>query len=333
MNNMNTKIIKVCLSFLLVFSLLATNIVVGLGEAGASQKFYQSNLTTENFKSPQRTGTDNMTDVWPHINSAWNQPRSVVGSNPHQGTDLNMSVSTPVFSVVPGSVSEKGNDWILVKHGLKNLYVVYKHINPESDLTKGSPVYNNTKLGTIQNITAPHLHFGMTTNTTLTYSNLIWAANYAPFSHVTSGNWYNGRGLDFLKSHYITNGHVLNIWAYASDDANAYIQPQKVWLYHRKSGNTTWQGPLSMNKASSTGNEHRYYYNFGGLGYVNNDKVEWLVVGYRSGMTSNNWAFYPGYYATPNQSPDLNSKYFTTTLTGMPEPLNIEPLEEEITIK
>lgn len=48
---MNTSIIKICLSFLLVFSLLATNIVVGLGEAGASQKFYQSNLTTENFKS------------------------------------------------------------------------------------------------------------------------------------------------------------------------------------------------------------------------------------------------------------------------------------------
>jgi hypothetical protein len=286
-----------------------------------AQQFHQGDISTENFKSPHRTNDaygQPTIDVWPHINSAWNQPRNVVGTNPHEGTDLSMAANTPVYSVFEGTVVQRGTDWLLIKRTNQNVYMVYKHINPLK--YKGDTINTTTRIATIQDISQDHLHIGLTTNNTLDYNSLIWAANNRPFNHVNIDNWYYGRGADFLKRHSISSGHVLNIYAFASDDANSYVTPLKVVLWHRPNGTTTWSGPVMMNAGSS----YRYYYDFGNLGYYNNQKVDFLVVGYRDGYFpsgESNWAFYPGYYASPAEKPDSNSKFYTVTLLSLPEPL------------
>lgn len=307
---MNKKIFIFFLSFFLL--------VVSVATVDASQKFSQESLTSATFKSPNRSSSNVSTDVWPHINSAWNQPRSV-GTNPHNGTDLNMSVGTNVYSAFSGNVSAKGTDWIQIRH-VNGYYMVYKHINPSSSLVVGSAVGTNTVIGTIQNISGAHLHFGLNTNTSTNYNNLIWASNSRPYSHVSSGNWYNGRGLDFVKSHSVSGG-TITVYAYASDDANANIIPTKVSLYHRKSGTTAWSSSVNMTR-SQIGNEYRYQSNFAALGYRNNDRVDFLIVAYRSGMSNNNWAFYPAYYAAPAETPNSSSVFYTVFLTGLPEPMS-----------
>lgn len=320
---MKKKCFILCLSFLLVVVNLFS-----IAVAEASQKFYQDNLSSAKFKSPNRNASNVSTDVWPHINSAWNQPRSV-GTNPHNGSDLRMTIGTSVYPAFSGTVSAKGTDWIQIKHS-NGYYMVYKHVNPDNALTVGSTVGINTPIATIQNITAPHLHFGLNSNTSTNYNNLIWASNSGPYSHVSisSGNWYSGRGLDFIKSHSVSGG-TITVYAYASDDANANIIPTKVLLYHRKNGASAWSSAVNMTR-SQIGNEYRYQSNFAALGYRNNDRVDFLIVAYRSGMTNNNWAFYPAYYATPAETPNSSSKFYSTFLSGLPEPqLEIE-LEVEV---
>jgi hypothetical protein len=317
------KIISILFSSLLLFSLLSIE-SLGVMTVEASQKFHQGNLTTLSFKSPNRL-EDQTTDVFPKINSAWNQPRNVAGSNPHEGVDIHMSAYTPVYPAFEGTVADRGTNWIQIKHA-NGFYMTYTHVYPK--VSKGNTVSMTTIIGEIENIKGAHLHFGLNTNTSSTYSNLIWAANNRPYSHVAE--WNYGRGLDFIKRHWFTDGHILNIYVYASDDADKAVKPQKVYLYHRKSGTTSWRGPVTMKQTCCTNEvaEHRYNYDFGALGYYNYDKVDWLVVGYRNGDFSPNWAYYPAYYASPSEAPDGNSKYYTVTLTGLPEPLETQPLEE-----
>lgn len=286
--------------------------------SGASQKFHQGDLTTESFKSPHRLTANSIYDVWPKINSAWNQPRNEATSNPHNGTDLGMTAKTPVHSVFDGEVAQKGADWILIKRTNQNFYMVYKHVIPEN-LAIGAIVSTTTVIATIQSITRTHLHFGLTTNSNSDYTKLIWAANNRPYQHVTADKWYNGRGLDFMKRHYYSSG-AITLYANASDDQNANETPQKVLIYHRINGTTTWKGPVTM----SAGTDYKYSSNFGSLGYFNNDRVDWLVVGYRAGTFATgrpNWAFYPGFYETQAEKPDSNSKFFTTTVSGLPNPI------------
>lgn len=311
--------------------LIVTFIVVlfssnfGITEAIASQDFYQPDLTSETFRSPARDS--NLNDIWPHINSAWNQPRNVSTSNPHQGVDLRMTKDTKVYSVFDGVVVQKEADWILIKRSNANYYMAYKHIVPKSSLSVGSPVSINDDIGKIQDISGAHLHFGLTTNSSSTYDNLIWAANNKPYSHVIVDNWEGGLGLDFMKRHSFSGGS-LYIYVKASDDYNNYTDPKKVVLYHRKKGTTTWNGPVTMNK----GTNNRYSYNFGALGYYNGDQVDWLVVGYRDGpfvSGRSNWAYYPAYYGTQAEIPNSNSKYYTYTVYGLPPQSIITPSIEE----
>jgi murein DD-endopeptidase MepM/ murein hydrolase activator NlpD len=96
-----------------------------------AQQFHQGNISTENFKSPSRKldayGQPTIDD-WRHINSAWNQPRNVIGTNPHEGTDLRMLKDEPVYSVFEGTVVQRGTDWLLIKRTNQNVYMDFVHI-------------------------------------------------------------------------------------------------------------------------------------------------------------------------------------------------------------
>lgn len=115
---------------------------------------------------------------WPatgRISGVYGSQRILNGKprRPHYGTDIAAPTGTPIRAVAPGRVIFVHSGMffngktVLIDHGL-GLRSIYIHLS-EAYVTTGQQIDLNTKIGAIGQTgraTGPHLHFGMTHNST-----------------------------------------------------------------------------------------------------------------------------------------------------------------------
>lgn len=206
-------------------------------------------LPSGNARSPIRSGSS---DVWVKVNSKTNQPRSI-GTNPHQGTDLQASAGTAIYPILAGKVVGVNHDttsqlgYVILEHDIDGngtydkIYTRYLHIDPVGNSTTGikkGDVYGvNTSIGVVDtqktNGFAPHLHFHRVSS-----DGKIVYKLYSFYRWVTE--WNNGSHLDFISGDAIT-GNTLYITAYAATDNTTNIYDvEKIELYYKKGTSGTW---------------------------------------------------------------------------------------------
>jgi murein DD-endopeptidase MepM/ murein hydrolase activator NlpD len=252
--------------------------------------------------------------TWAGINSKWEQPRPV-GTNPHQGVDVQSSYGTEVYAVWNGWLSLLWEDSTGYNVQLKidannngvqddpTYYCRYYHLQ-----NYGYPGYysKGSLIGHSGYSSAPHLHFGGT------YSSAKWYRNETQYRWTSY--WNSGREVDSF-SRVLWNTPSTNrasITAYFKDE-NGYYQPSEVRLYHRRNGTSAWTDGGTMTYSGS----YVYTYNFSGL-YSSGTTINWLVRIKRSGLGSvYPYAWAPAKYDQPDPNPNATSytyAYYTNTI-------------------
>ena len=242
---------------------------------------------------------------WAQINSKWNQPRNV-GTNPHQGVDVQASSGTRVNAVWNGWVEKIDSDTMRLLIDVNNdqiknetvHYCYYDHlsyIKPNAYYVKGAQVGNSGG-------NPAHLHFGVRN------SSLKWCRNEANYRYTTY--WYNGRDVDvFSREQW--SGSSCQITIYIRDEGVNKIAGE-VRIYHRKNGTSTWTNGGSMTRSG-----YVYSYSFSGK-YPSGTSINWLVRIKRTDIViTYPYCFAPAKYDQPNENPNATSyayAFFTNTL-------------------
>jgi len=148
------------LSLLLVALLVATGALAGMISSLAAVAGYQwplkGSIRVTSSMGPRTAPT-------------------VGASTSHKGTDLAAAVGTPVYPTKAGKVAMSKNEgatkgygsYLVVDHG-GGVFSLYAHLSKKS-VVEGQQVTQSTKLGEsgqTGNVTGPHLHFEIRTNTT-----------------------------------------------------------------------------------------------------------------------------------------------------------------------
>ncbi|THF84618.1 M23 family metallopeptidase [Cohnella fermenti] len=300
------------------------------------------------LKSPARSSTSATTSIYPAVNSKNNSPRSI-GSRPHQGTDLAMSVNTPVYTIYSGTVSAK-QTWKFSVLIFTNQHASFLHLTPLSTLAVNDALAVDDQIGTIASTAnnggyAVHLHFGITNNkidaSTVDYETL------GP-RYVSISNWNYGMDLDTIaKPYYNTSSHELFISSYTWNDGHLQ-EHSKVELWYKVGTASTWS-VAQMSKSHYMSDPMSPYASQAYRWSIDLDTIatsgqtiKWYVVGYRNvdsptydtycetGESSNaggacsvteahNWALFPAKY----DHPDANGNNFPSATPVKYETLTV----------
>lgn len=264
-----------------------------------------------NFISPL---SQNSTSGFALVNSKWNQPRNVKGSNPHNGVDLNALEGTKVYAPYAGwstKIAAAGNDDIefLVdanKNGEKDdgdYKIRFYHMkSAESNGYKnqGDLIGYSGKQGT----TAAHLHYGICS----TNGGLKWLRNEVNYRYLSSNNWASGQDLDIYSQVRWTNNKA-SLIAYVRDDGTKRAL-KEVRIYYRTTPSGAWTDGGVMTKSGDT-----YTYDFTGK-FTSGTTVYWMARLTRDGVTQA--AFCPAKYYQPANNPNSASQpygYWTNKIT------------------
>lgn len=277
---------------------------------------YTGMTSTINAYSPTRNTSG--VETYFGVNSKWQQPRSV-GTTPHQGTDLNTPMGTPVHPIDRGWIVYQSStayeliiqlDWDYDNVQDDDVYVKYDHLQYVNFKPTGSFVTTADKVATSgsEGGTVPvHLHFGVLYPKFATGTNGRWAVTERLYTNVA--DWNYGRDLDFINYVEVAGSRV---WAnaYTKDNTQTVHLPAgNVRLYHRRVGATRWDS-VTMTAAS-----HGDWY--ADLPYPAGTQVQWLVQARRpmSGETHNS-AYFPPRFKHPDNSPNVSATfpYFTATV-------------------
>jgi hypothetical protein len=265
-------------------------------------------------RSPMRNSSND--DIWTNCGSKNNQPRVANGTNPHQGSDLQMPEGTKVYPAYAGTIDSIRTDTsqqlgrVIIRStdsDIGTFYIEYLHIVPSSTLTVGQSVTVNTQIGTIDSykVYYPHLHFGRV-NSTSTY-------NYKLYSFYRwISEWNYGSDLDFLSGDVVSSGNNFYITGYTRSGASAY-DLQSLRLYYKVGSAGTWTGPVDF--TMSTPSIHRYVINLRtATGASPGQTIYYYVAGIRANDPDFNATYrhglYPQYYTHP--ALPLSSSYANT---------------------
>ncbi|QTH40870.1 M23 family metallopeptidase [Cohnella sp. LGH] len=260
---------------------------------------------------------------YPDVNSQWNQPRLVDGSNPHQGVDLYATSGTRVNAICNGFVTYQ-NDTTAYELALKcdvngdglnndNLEIYYDHLDDvgfvgtssTNLVTKGTQIAESGNEG---GKVGAHLHYGTRTSRSGT---MVWTRT-EPYYRWTS-NWNYGRDLDFISLVTWTN-NVAKVVAYEVDSGvKSSLNSNSVTLYHRKDGTSNW---ISVQMTKSGDN---FSYDLNNV-YTTSEVVNWMVKADNPHTAATyKSAFMIPKYDQPSSSPNSTSNkydYYKCTMGG-----------------
>lgn len=272
--------------------------------------FQDAALKVVSFISPMSTGSSGGFVL---VNSKWNQPRSV-GTNPHNGVDLNASINTNVYAPYYGwstknpVVGHSDIEFLVDANRNKvkddgDYYVRFYHMNAcESDGYKNQGQLIG-KSGNQGNVPA-HLHFGICSKN----NGLKWLRNEPNYSYLASSKWASGKDLDIYSQAKWSN-NTASIVAYIRDDG-VKRDMAEVRIYYRSKPSGTWTDGGLMSKNGDT-----YSYSFKGI-YPAGTNVYWMVRLIRSGVSQA--AFAPAKFFQPNNNPNASAYaygYWVNTMT------------------
>lgn len=252
--------------------------------------------TILNFRSPLST--------FAGVNSKWNQPRNVKGTNPHNGVDLQATEDTPVYAPWAGwttNITGAGPYDVQLQVDANNnqikddgdYYVRFYHLN-----SREAPGYKTQgqligKSG-IQGTNSPHLHFGICS----IIGGLKWLRNEVNYRYTT--NWNSGRDLDIyaLVQWNASGANTPSLIAYVRNDG-AKEPLSEVRMYYRTTTSGAWTDGGVMTKSGDT-----YSYNFNGK-FARGTTVYWMVRLKRSGVSLA--VFCPAKFYQPDNNPNASS--------------------------
>lgn len=279
-------------------------------------------LPSGSARSPRRSSTS---DVWARVNSKTNQPRDI-GTNPHQGTDLQFPAGELVYPILPGKVASVQHSLttqmgkVVLQHDVDadgiydNYYVSYLHIDPNGNATTGVQVGDTftvtQSIGVIDiqrpGGFGPHLHFHRVNSSgTITYK------LYNFYRWVSS--WNNGSHLDFISGDAIsTNTMYITAYSCTDNTTNAYTA-EKVELYYKIGSSGTWT-KSTTNFTLDTPSIHRWKIDLkSATGAVIGNTIYYYIVATRKDPTfsgSYKIGVWPQYYE--HATAPLSSTYANT---------------------
>jgi len=311
---MNKIHISFCvISFTIIISLIFAIPFRVLAE-NYGQSFVETigpGYTSTAGRSPNRDGSNN--DLWPNIGSKSNQPRNVViGTNPHQGTDLSMSAGTAVYPVYAGTVTyidrdvsdQKGNVRIQsYDTSLGTFYMEYMHIVPSAAISVGSTVTVNTNIGLVdsQKVYSPHLHFGrVNSNSTLQYK-MTWLFRWV-------SNWKYGCDLEFIANDQIDfANNIFYATAYSLGTSHTRTALTSLNFYFKIGSSGTWSPtPISMTLSDPANFQYSINLRYA-TGAAPGQIVYYYIAGIRNFSYAYKHGLYPQFYTQPGLP--LSSSY------------------------
>lgn len=249
-----------------------------------------------NFWSPL---SNNSYSGFARVNSKWNQPRGV-GTNPHNGVDLQASLGTNVYAPYAGwstAISNTGPSDIqfLVdanKNGVQDdgdYYIRFYHMSAREPVGYKSQGALIGKSGNAGGYPA-HLHFGLCS----TSGNLKWYRNEVNYRHLSSSSWASGQDLD-IYSQVRWNDNRPSIIAYVRDETGKTALSE-VYMFYRTTPTGKWTEGGVMTKSGDT-----YTYDFNGK-FPKGTTIYWMVRLTRSGVPQP--AFCPAKFYQPDKNPN-----------------------------
>jgi murein DD-endopeptidase MepM/ murein hydrolase activator NlpD len=283
-----------------------------------------------NLKSPFTNGTGG-TDMEYPVNEKFQQPRLWYGGeDTHEGIDLSSPKNTPARAVWKGKVTyvktgaAVSQTYLVVQLDLdqdgnyteEKIYAVYEHmlsvsVSVGDIVSAGEEVGRTGYYGSDPN-QGVHLHFGLTNNSSSTYTNLVWIPTYNFYKNSSLYNYgkdmdflYDYRSPDYYGTVYISGYHKPN-------SGTTRNQLDYVRLYHRAAGTSNaWTGTTMNYNGNFT-----YSYNLSNLGYNSGQQIEYFFVGRAANSSSyySKVGYYPPKYYIPSENPNTNnwaySKYY-----------------------
>ena len=263
-----------------------------------------------NFNSPLSCSS---TCGFASVNSKWNQPRNV-GTNPHEGVDVQASLNTNVYAPCSGwatGITGAGPYDIQFLVDANNnkvqddgdYYIRFYHLNSrEADgyKEKGALIGKSGSQGTL----SPHLHFGVCSIS----GGLKWLRNEINYRHLSSTNWNSGKDLDV---------YAVVSWDYNIASFTAYIRNDgakepfgEVRIYYRTTTSGAWTDGGVL-----TNNGDFYSFDFSKV-VPSGTTVQWMVRLTRTGVTQA--AFCPAKFYQPSNNPNSVAYaygYWTNTVS------------------
>lgn len=266
------------------------------------------------------------TSGYPGVNSKWNQPRKVNGTNPHEGVDFNLvqydkfilPYAGFILNLPSNSTSGKNATFVVMLdvNGNKimddNVWLRVRHTKTLSTITTNTWYGKGTAVGEIQdyygdgNTTTKqdHLHFGVVYDSG-TYE------EYGPMQPYYNGTveYNNGKHLDLISQVTPTNSG-LSFTTYIKDETSSSPQlPNNIVIFHKKSTESNWK---RYNVTTNTTNN--YFVSWSTLGYSTGQftNIQFIIrvgrfSGYNDLLTQwdyYNWGYYPAKFQRPDPDPD-----------------------------
>lgn len=271
------------------------------------------------FDTPLRSSSGFSTDSYA-INEKYSQMRLWTSSDDtHEGVDFTCGKGTNVYSVYSGTVAKIYTNnvnlkTIVIKHDYnltsttQYVYSVYTHLNTIC-VSVGENVSSSTIIGTSGPPTTSqynyHLHFGLTSNGSSSYSSLVWVPCY-PFYKNTS--YYNyGKDFDYLYNYkffdYQNQAYISGY--FKGDSSSTRNALNGVKLYYRTKGSSSSFSSVDMN---SIGN-YEWKYDLDNLNLPNGREIEYFFKGYVTTYRIDagyHWQYYPAKNKYPTDNPNSN---------------------------
>jgi hypothetical protein len=299
---MKRNLFSATLALLLVFGIA----VAFTSAADYSHRFTEAsgNSLIADAMSPSRNGDGSNNFI--RVTSKGNMARNI-GSSPHVGVDMTMSAGTAVYSAFAGKVAHV-NHTLTTQMGCvvmnqdidgngtyDNYYFVYRHIDPNDDVTVGKEYEVNESFAVIDvqrypDGYTPHLHYGWTEDT----SGLVLKSTSR--FYIDEGTYWYGRDFDFFSRDYWVH-NTLYINAYSKEgDTRQNVTEAEVYC---KVGSGSWSEVPHQMVLNNSGN-YQWRYDFGTLtGASTGIAILYYIVGYRNVTGYDNWSLWPQYYEHP----------------------------------
>ncbi len=304
-----TKVWACIVAMLLIVSVLSLN--VGAINTDNTIAYGYTTLSAT-FKSPFRQicsdGIDIELDMV--VNEKYSQMRLWNGDT-HEGIDISADHNTDVYAAYPGTVKVVNTNnsnlkFVIIEHTISSskIYSVYVHLN-EIFVSDGDSVDYTTRIATSGPPTDDkygyHLHFGITSNYSTRYSELIWLPSYNFFKNSSCFN--NGKDLDYIYGvTYSNSTHIIKASGYFKGDSTETREAfDHMYLYYRTSSTEDW----NKVEMTSTSIQYQFMYDLDDLGLSSGTTVKGIVVGEVTTKIDRglHWQYFPAKVKVPPKVP------------------------------
>ena len=313
-----TKIWACIVAILLMVSILSLNVsAISTDETEA----YGYTTLSATFKSPFRTTSSGEEEMDMLVNEKYSQMRLWKGDT-HEGIDISAGHKTEVFAVYPGTVKVVNTNnsnlkFVIIEHIISSskVYSVYVHLD-KIYVSEGEEVKDTEKIGTsgppTNTVYGYHLHFGLTSNYSTRYSDLIWLPTYNFFKNSSCFN--NGKDLDYIYGvTYSSSTHVLKASGYFKGDSSQTREAfDHMYLYYRTGSTGAW----NKVEMTSTSVQYQFMYDLDDLGLSSGTTVYGIVVGeVKTKVDSGtHWQYFPAKLKVPPRVPTSTGQYRSFSL-------------------